>query len=309
MSILFHIGLHKTASSTLAKQFFIPDHGFSQPAKNREWVLKLFVDKSSTSLLDEAELKEISHFVDEAKNQNLYPVISHERLSGYPLSGGYDRLDITQRLKNIDEEVKVLLIIREQKSWTYSAWKQAIIDGHSLSLQEFLAPKQHVTSRIPQFRKDYLCYHSYISHLHEQFGRANVCVLPMEMLSMEPLSFGEHLTTFLGHDHDVNKVSLKPVNQSRKLSGVYFNWFFNKCIISSQQTPFGFLKDNGAIARLLRRGSLYVCDRCCEMPLSSTIIKRHKALIKEEIGLHYRESNQQTSSIIGIDLAAFGYDQ
>ena len=53
---------------------------------------------------------------DEAK----VPVISHERLSGYPHSGGHDSKEIAHRLAAVFPNAKVVIVIREQKSMILS---------------------------------------------------------------------------------------------------------------------------------------------------------------------------------------------
>ena len=59
--ILFHIGIHKTASTSLQQDLFIPYNGFQ--SFERIKLLHYFVDKFSTELLSSEELDDLQLFI------------------------------------------------------------------------------------------------------------------------------------------------------------------------------------------------------------------------------------------------------
>src|SRR5262245_6185327 len=63
------------------------------------------------------------------RDQGLLPVVSNERLSGHPSSGGYDSKEIADRLAAVFPEGRVLIVIREQHSVIESVYKQYVLAG------------------------------------------------------------------------------------------------------------------------------------------------------------------------------------
>ena len=140
----------------------------------------------------------MAELVQQAQAAGLVPTISHERLSGYPLGGGCDRLSILQRIAALPCTPKILFVIREQNSWLYSAWKQTIIDGGSIGLRDFLTSPGLPSVRLPAPRLEYCDYAHDIALLHDMFGKANVLVIPMEMLRHGFARFTAMLEQFAG---------------------------------------------------------------------------------------------------------------
>jgi hypothetical protein len=307
--ILFHVGLHKTATSSLQKDFFIPKYNFVQHQKGRGSWLPIFVNKFSTELTDSSEKEKVHNFVVSAIGDGLVPVVSHERLSGYPLSGGYDRLSIYRRIASLDLDVKILFVIREQKDWLYSAWRQMISDGGSISLHNFLQQKSLAPNvRVPSPRHEYLNYYLEIKTLYSLFGKANVLIVPFEEINHDFPSFCEKLATFIDLDSGGDWPKTLPHrNQRQKLSQFYFKRVVNRFLFSSPTSPCGLLPQtrisSGARALLYKSASLLP-----EIPLSQRIIQHHKKVISKHIGDYFVESNALAAAELGIDLGGWGYD-
>ena len=76
----------------------------------------------------------------EATTGGLIPVLSYERLSGNPHSGGYDSKEIANRLVQVFPDAKILIVIREQKDIILSTYKQYIIEGGACTVKRYLHP-------------------------------------------------------------------------------------------------------------------------------------------------------------------------
>lgn len=307
--ILFHIGLHKTASSSLQEDFFIPENGFT--SLNRNKLLHYFIDKFSTELLSPTELDDLKAFIKQSFSNNLYPVASHERLSGYPLFGGYDRLSILNRISKTNLNVKILYVIREQNTWLYSAWKQVIVDGSNISLDRYInSPTAHPDLVIPSiFRLEYLNYSREIKELYKLFGAENVCVIPIELIGTDFSEFVKRLKKILNSDLiNISKDSLKLSNKSHKLSSIYLQKILNTYLFKNSSSHFGLLNERYDLVRSFRGRIINFLNVVPELPWSHKAALAHKNQIDSVIGDYYSLSNVETSDLIGVDLSNYGYN-
>jgi hypothetical protein len=307
--ILFHIGLHKTASSSLQKDFFVPENGFIN--LNRNKLLHYFIDKFSTELLSPTESNDLKAFVKQSFNNNLYPVASHERLSGYPLFGGYDRLSILNRISKTNLNVKILYVIREQNTWLYSSWKQLIVDGSNISLDRYInSPPAHPDVVVPSiFRLEYLNYSREIKELYKLFGAENVCVVPLELIGADFNGFIERLKKILNSDQiKISKDSLELSNKSQKLSSIYLQKFLNTYLFINSSSHFGLLDERYDLVRSIRGRIINFLNVIPELPWSHRAALAHKNKIDSVIEDYYSLSNVETSDLIGIDLSNYGYN-
>ncbi len=309
---VFHIGLHKTGTSALQKNFFIEENGF-KPFPRKE-VIKLFVDKSSIEELNDNESKRVKEFAEAATASNLTAVFSHERLSGYPLSGGYDRLSIWNRIAALDIDIKIVLVVREQRSWIYSAWKQMITDGGAVSLNEFLYPKKMANVRFPPIREDYLNYALLASALYKIFGRENVCILPWEMIRKDGSNFYSRLQKFT----DANKIDQsepdpkgslsQSVNIGQSILSIIILRYGHKFLFKTQTSLCGILdRDRSRIEMHLYRIFAKLTRFSNRLSLFKKDRRNHKVAIEKAVKQKYAKSNEVAAELIGINLANFGY--
>lgn len=306
--ILFHIGIHKTASTSLQQDLFVPLNGFQ--SFERIKLLHYFVDKFSTELLSSEELDDLQLFIKQSYACQLYPVASHERLSGYPLFGGYDRESIFKRINQSGLNIKILFVIREQNSWIYSAWKQLLKDGANLSLKKFIdLEPDHPDLILPSiFRLEYLNYSREIEELYKLFGKNNVCVVPMELIFNDFKCFIDKLEKVIDFDFNINKLdSLSWLNKSETLSSLYIQKFLNTFLYKTPSSPFGLLDERHDLVRTLRGRLINLANKIPEMPWAHRLVSMHKDKINKSIGNYYAESNARTSELIGVELGNFGY--
>ena len=116
MKLLIHIGYHKTATTWLQKNLFgnsaLP-YSNIEPGRS---ILENIIKPHEFGFDLESCRKLIYSHVHECRSGKTIFVISRERLSGSPFSGGYDSGIIARRLHRIAPYAKILIVIREQKT-------------------------------------------------------------------------------------------------------------------------------------------------------------------------------------------------
>jgi len=135
MKIIIHVGLHKTGTTFFQNQIF-----------NKIPNAKLIRRPNLTTQLHKSKMN----------------IISSEALSGAPyiISDAKIRFTIADRLKSCFPEAKIILGIREGKSWLKSLYSQFIRNG---GFYEFDGWLEKVVD------KDYLNQDSYIDYLKSLF--------------------------------------------------------------------------------------------------------------------------------------------
>jgi hypothetical protein len=307
---LIHIGYHKTASTFLQTQLFSrEDLGFHRWPEKSEQVHELFVARNSFQPVSETALSALRDHVAYAESRGLVYVLSHERLSGHPSSGGYDSRLIADRLCGLMPDASVLIIIREQKSMIRSVYSQYITEGGAQSLWRFLNPPNPAIRRVPYFDYSYFEYVSCIQYYRELFGPEKVLVLPFEMLRKSPDQFLQKIFSHCGNhkdQHDPQRLDAPQVNVRQNEIVQIFRQWLNWLFFRTPFNQFGLInrpKLFRAYNQLFRHISGWVPG-----VLDRPIIWRQDRLIESLVGDRYAVSNVQLSELIGIDLATYGYD-
>jgi len=307
--VLFHLGMHKTATTSLQKDFFIRENCFFQNPNGRDFCLPIFVNKFSTEKINSYDRFILDEFTKSAHKLKYIPVISHERLSGYPISGGYDRFSIYNRIASLDLNAKILIVIREQKSWLYSAWRQMVNDGASISLQDFITEKPIFNnSRMPAPRFEYLNYDQEIDTLNSLFGKDNVLMFPLELIMSDFKLFIKKLTKLLNETININIETLSHKNEASTLSSLYLKLLINRLVISYPKSNSRQFSNQILFSTFLYKLSNKIANGLPEIPFSKNIIKRHKKVISKEVGNYFKNSNKNCEKKINFNLTKLGYD-
>jgi len=97
--VLIHIGYHKSGSSWLQQHLFSRESaGFGWLGKTAGSPVRRFVDDDPLDF-DASSLRQaLEPLLEGPRGRGLLPVLSMERLSGHPFSGGYDCKEIADRL-------------------------------------------------------------------------------------------------------------------------------------------------------------------------------------------------------------------
>jgi hypothetical protein len=303
--ILLHIGYHKTATTWLQQVLFNnTEMGFYSPW-NRGQITNDFIKLDALTFDSQAARTKYENGISEAAKNDMIATLSHERLSGYPASGGFDSKLIADRLFTSFGDASVLIIIREQKSIIRSWYAQYIKDGGGVSLKRFLDLPPEDLFRMPLFSRNFYKYDALIKYYQKFFTKDRVLVLPFEMLATDPTSFVDRIVEFTGIEK-VPSISVEPYNKGkgvlRSMAGRYGNRLFslnqlNSCALVDW--PWMNKKIWGFGALL---------SRVTPSVIEDNLEQRTRAYIKQYVGDCYRESNLKTSELIDIDLSALNYD-
>ena len=303
--LLIHIGYHKTGTTWLQRQIFKkPAYGFDSPW-TRERVTADFIKSDGLSPLPDQAISYYRLAAHQSQSRGFVPVISHERLSGYPSSGGYDAKIIADNLYNAFPDAKIFIVIRNQYSMLRSWYMQYILDGGVLSLYNFLHPPQPQLERIPHFRASFYEYDRLIKYYNSRFSSNNVLVLPFEMLVNNSETFVSRL--FLFNELTPPLIHhIKIINPSKSQSEILITRIANRMFFYNQLNPNPLISFPALINHL---NILHWLARL----LSPDALNRYlDRIINNEIGIFinslYRKSNSETEQLLGIDLSKYGYD-
>lgn len=188
--VVFHIGLHKTASTWLQKKVFSQLSGVEY--FGHDFIYEHIIDPT------EEEFSPFGVRSKLLKSPGGVKVCSSERLSGNPHSGYYDNALLADRMRAIAKDAKILLVLREQKSMLVSCYKQYVKSGGFCMIEEYIAPV--TDGRIPLFDASFFEYDAVVSRYVRRFGSDNVLVLPFELLKSDLSAFLAHIGNFIGLD-------------------------------------------------------------------------------------------------------------
>jgi len=308
--MLLHIGLHKTATTWLQKHLFQdPAIGFTSLFTQPE-LESLIVYPPVFGFDAQAMREEIRRRAQEAEVRGLYPVITHERFSGSPESGGYDSQYLAERLKQIIPEARVLIVIREQKSMILSFYKQYIWTGGHLALKHYLYPPN--SPRPEAFIYEQLAYDRLIAYYQKLYGQENVCVLPFELFRQSAHDYVSAIAQFCNrpfpddapvteHYQDQRNKSLTPF-QTRVTKHINF-WFGTHQRFRHGALPLLDFKQVKNVRRFTHRIERRLPQRYLDS-LGDKAVRE----IAVGAGDRYRASNAETMRLTGLDLKQYGYD-
>jgi hypothetical protein len=313
--ILIHIGYHKTATSWLQRYLFgRRDRGFCPVAPADGLTAKQAAKFMSHYFVYDQDGKLLSPFRSRAEEirdfmaalqvpDSLVPVMSAERLSGNPHASGFDAKVIAERLVDSFPDARILIVIREQTSMILSTYFQFLKTGGDLSLEAYLG--EEYDGRRPGFAPANLEYHRLIGHYQEQFGAANVHVLPYETFSADgPRAIAE-LADFAGAQVTAELEFDVVPNRGLPRLVEYRTRLLNPLIRPTSlnaYSPWAMPLAEKPV-RWLRQATASVLPPGAE--------RKFVAKLREDIQANtegrYGDSNKRTAELIGIDLSALGY--
>ncbi len=210
-NIFLHIGLHKTATGTLQRQYF--------PACEKLRLLTTlvpqmrnfvhYVTRTDPIFFDPSRALAYLDTVMENRIPNL---LSNESFSGPPyagvIEGGLDhRSPILTNLKSVFPDAKVILVIRRQDSLAKSFYRQYLKSGGTRRINRFYGLEG--TDHSPLMSLDRFKYGPYVEAVTASFP-SGVLILTFEEFVRQQISFLEKLTNFL--QIDAPAIELKKEN-------------------------------------------------------------------------------------------------
>jgi hypothetical protein len=299
---VLHIGYHKTGTSWLQQRCFADETlGY-----RRIRLLQDGVDLPSVHDFDFAPARcreQMAPELERCERGGLIPVVSSERLSGNPHSGGYDSAVLAERLHQVFPGARVLVMIREQRSMILSSWAQYVKVGGACSLHSYM--REQTGTRRPGFRLDHFRYDRLIALYQQRFGSDRVRVELYERLRDDPVGFSQSVATFCGGKAPPVESAASRVN--RALGPValsilrWLNPFVNPDSVNGW-SPYG-VRGLRKPARALVTG----CDALVPGSWKQRLSRRWRDIVETECGDFYASSNDRTARLTGLDLARYGY--
>ncbi|ELR98387.1 hypothetical protein [Gloeocapsa sp. PCC 73106] len=311
-SLLIHIGYPKTASSWLQADVFLDKTtGFCVPWEHQDGLCHhasdLFINCDVFS--QSAALEFFQPGLISANQNQLIPVLSNEFLSGcfFFTPPNYSPSlpgEIAERLKSTFKSAKILIMIREQQSMLLSAYRQMLIMGNSLTIEEFINTGENgkdITKHPSVGNLENLKFDQLIAKYYDVFGQDKTLVLPMEYLKKDMNLFFKTLYDFIQIPTQlINNQDSKNVGLTGGRLAILRQ--LNKTISLTQNNPKmreNLFKINYKVAQVL--------DPVIPKKINESVETKLKQFIQKTVGNYYQESNQKTSKLIGIDLAKLKY--
>jgi hypothetical protein len=295
---LIHIGYVKTGSTWLQEHFFGNEkfgHKILVPREELEEKLVKPYELWYDPKIIRQEIKSVSQAF---RGTSHLPVLTHERLSGNAMSGGFDAIIIADRLHEALPNARILIVIREQRKMALSIYKQFVIEGGPTSLKNFINPLPD--TKVPWFEREFLEFHRLIAYYQKLFGKGNVCVLPFEKFLQDKVVYCNDIVHFAG-GIPVEAVDEKKVRPSLSGWATTIRRPFNLFLVRDDVNPGGWFH----FPRLVRYigGTRHLLGRSINKHFDQKMIN----YIAQEFDRFYVESNRLTCEITGLDLKQYGY--
>lgn len=314
--VLIHIGYHKTGTTWLQNELFVPWNDVFEPlsqndTKQSTLARHFYNDENGQLLspfdLNEKKIREELTKILELPNRNFtgkIPVMSRERLSGHPSSGGFDAKVIAERIKNIFPNAKMFIVIREQREALLSNYFQYLHEGGIFNIKNFLTTKYDGFR--PYFSLNYLKYDHLVGSYIKLFGKENVLVLPYELFRSNPGEFFQYLGQFVGRKIVVDQANVKKViNKRRFLYAKYRFRLLNYFTVSNSYNNYSALSND--FTRPTFESFLVALGHFLPDSLDRELKQRLRKRIRRIVKDYYVKSNLRLQKMIGYDLSAYGY--
>ena len=313
--LLIHIGYHKTGTTWLQEELFTPNSTTFQPIGSggrAMSVAKSFVQdqnghpRSPFASPASRVAQELQNLLSVAPLDGRVPVISHERLSGYPHSGGYDAKTIADALHECFPEARVWCVIREQKSMVASLYHHYLKNGGTDRLEQYLTRK--FDGKRPGYSAEHIRYTPLVTYYQTLFGAENVLVQPYEQFKEDPAEFMETLGRFLKRNIDTSGLEFrKQRNRHEDYSIVRrfpaLNAIARQSSLNGHSPFYLALFDRLFKNRVYRRRREFL-----RLGRSAEYSDDYRMRIEKLVGNTYGASNKRLEEITGIDLKQYGYD-
>jgi hypothetical protein len=308
MKVAVHIGLHKTATTTLQRRIFpnLPGLKFIDSARSAAADIIYALQVQDPIYFDSAHARIVllSTFSPEKVN-----LISSESLSG-SLYSAVGKRDLDHRhsiIKNIQRtlpEAKIILVLRRQDQYARSVYRQYIKRGGVLDPDAYFGLDSQGGAYFP---RDRFRYPEYVRALKQRFP-AGVHVGIFEEFAESPSTFLERLCGFL-EVKSINSWQLPKINRSRLGSaGLEVSRILNR-LFKSPLNPGGVLP---GLPRRRRMGKWWSVSPVFmlqdhwpgtgRVPIDSRLGRACAKLLAEETA-----RNRLLQGELNIDLGRYGY--
>ena len=298
MNLVFHIGYHKTGTSWL-QQVYFPAHPDirticnSREPWNDEFLQGLIGTSDRKFDAEECRvlLKEQIEGVREDRRDSVI-LVSAERLSGHPFSGGYDSLRIAERIHACAPEARIFCALRNQIDMMSSVYKQLVAEGMPGKFEDLLHARHW---KGVGFAPNFYEYDRMVTKYHSLFGANRCLFVPYELMRSDISGYLGKLCEFLG----VPKISAPKTNgvvnrslPSRGLNAFRRLNYFRRTEIN----PFPMVTLNKYLYNGINRMLSLVYSAL--PPKRDILDTQQQAWIRE----YYHTSNGKLNRLLGYDI-------
>lgn len=303
--MLVHVGLCK-AGSTWLQNFLFNRADLGYEMLPRRGIVKSEISMPHPLAFEPQHCRNaFEPEIQRIRNKGLIPVISSEDIAGTFETGGYDAVEKGIRIARSFPNARILFVIREQRSMIFSCYNQYLKGSCTVTLEEYLNPPRPPHGG-PFFSLDWLCYHYLIKRYQSWFGPARVLVVPYEMLRQEPEEFVGRIIDFSGGTM-MNDINFKTqIKKSWPVLPLVLKRPFNLFLVRNVHNGYSNLK-LPLVWIGVRYAMQYLINPLTPEAFNRPIERRWRRIIAEMTEGYFEESNRETSQLIGIDLAKYGY--
>jgi hypothetical protein len=299
--LLLHVGYHKTATTWMQRQLFVPAHGFRQVAFHREAFDHVVAPHGFD--FDPAPLAALLAERAAALAPGEVPVLSSEILSGHPFQGGHGSDVYAERLARIAPQARILISIRSQLRILPSVYMQYLLRGGTQPWDRFFAGTDELgyfafTPRHFEYDRLVACY-------QRLFGAGRVHVLTQESLQRDMAGAAAAVAAFAGAAFAGLTPEARRVEAAsypeyaapvlRRINHVQASTLDPWPVVALGRTPGGLFRLAGG---LLRR------------PPFAPLLQHRRPVsehVRQRFAGYYRDSNRRLAALVpGLDLT--GYD-
>lgn len=299
MHVVFHIGFHKTASSWLQQVYFPAQSEVTlicdaQNPKDDPFLSYLVTTPDAKFNSKECEnlLWERIAAYGETGDKCVY-LVSAERLSGYPISGGFDNFRIAERIHSVMPRAKIIVVVREQTAIIRSIYKQMVREGYPGRLEEMLFSDSW---KAPGFELSYLEYDLLISKYFSLFGEQKVLTLPYELIRENKEKLTDKLCGFLGTSASIPSKKEKLINRSLPAGSLSLIRWLNH-FRRSELNPYPVFSIPDRLLRVLKKIIVKVTHNYDSRSNFMSDAQR------TWLTTYYKESNERLKNLVGISLS------
>jgi hypothetical protein len=240
--IYIHLGLHKTGTSFLQKQFFSihsQECGYINLRKEGRVFLDYIINSNEWIFDHKKAFQYFNNVLELSNIRQDIVTISDEQFCGSPWNDAKDRKLYFDRLNKVFPFAKYIIVFRNQDDITESLYLQYVKTGGAANIEQFLTHNRHP---LEFSRKSYLDYGSYVQYINERIGKNRLLCLYYEDMEDDVLSFLSQISDFIGFElsHDINKIVKKRENPSIPPYSLIFMVRINR-LFKSIREPFNML--------------------------------------------------------------------
>ncbi len=311
MKPLLHVGYHKTASTWLQQMVLRRAEFGCTLVADVPGVNDLVVHSNSLDWNAADTRAALEPEFEAARARGLVPVVSSERMSGSPHTGGYDTRTIADRLYETWPDANVLIVVREQKAIVRSVYLQYIRQGGVLPLGAYLDPPRALYS-VPSFDPRCFDYHRFASYYRDRFGAERVHVVPYELLRVDPPAFVAAVLAAAGVQPTSDLAALpygRQSNPSLSASSAAVRRQLNRLVAARRPLNPGVLvRIPSTVDHRIWDPVLRTLDRLLPEGIAAGAERRLRTFLAAWAGDRYGASNRRLGALLSEDLAAYGYD-